>query len=140
MSNAVFRAMIHQQNAIDKQILYAIIMARESERFRGVVTLPLDRNQLLITRQLVRMRLMTIHDDDDDDIKIPPTHNFILTSATVDSSWRCAICQDIEGDIVLHPNNCHAFHRACINESLRNNIQCPLCSGCVTPFNMIKID
>ena len=58
----------------------------------------------------------------------------------VDEDWECAVClSNTKDDIVLHPYECHAFHRGCLSNWLDENPCCPLCRGCVTPLLMYRI-
>src|SRR5271156_4129457 len=53
-----------------------------------------------------------------------------LTEAEVANEWECAICIEKGSEAAAwHPNNCHIFHRACLNLSLAKNPRCPLCRG-----------
>ena len=55
-------------------------------------------------------------------------YTFLLASTiTMDPEWICVICRDADGDIVSHPNNCHIFHRDCLNTAMMEDIRCPLC-------------
>ena len=92
-------------------------------------------------QNLLNFLLLLTNVPDDDDMKAEPKeYDFSLTTAAVEQAWQCVICQENGGDVVVHPNNCHTYHRHCLNEALHVDIRCPLCRGCVTPLMMIKIN
>jgi len=62
------------------------------------------------------------------------------TVGAVAEDWECAVCLTrTKEDLVLHPYECHAFHRGCLRNWLDINPCCPLCRGCVTPLLMYRI-
>src|SRR5271154_6640089 len=84
------------------------------------------------------MRFMMLMNDD---VKpVSSEYNFVLVAATIEPAWQCVICKEDGGIAVMHPNNCHAYHKHCLNQALHNDIRCSLCRACVTPLQMIKND
>src|SRR5271156_1619654 len=60
----------------------------------------------------------------------PITVEYELETAEAKEEFECAVCLEkgIE-DVAWHPNKCHIFHRACLNQSLAKNPGYPLCRG-----------
>jgi Ring finger domain len=83
---------------------------------------------------------MLLTDRTDSLTEAEPNFNFMLASTTTtqDPEWMCVICREADGDIVYHPNNCHTFHRDCLNIAMLEDIRCPLCRvPAPQPHNMI---
>ena len=59
----------------------------------------------------------------------PVMLNFPLTTAAAPQDFLCAICLDDEdvGETVVHPRNCHVFHRTCLNRAMNSSQNCPMC-------------
>ena len=61
---------------------------------------------------------------------LPPIMvNFPLTTSAAPQDFLCAICLDDEdvGEMVIHPRNCHIFHRTCLNRAMNRSQNCPMC-------------
>jgi hypothetical protein len=67
------------------------------------------------------------------------TMEFVLEDMEVGQAlWECAICTETsEAETVLHPAECHTFHRECLDLWLRQAPTCPLCRQAVTPLLMV---
>ena len=122
MTEAEFFAAIERQHALDNS-LYAFLMNRVMTE--GMVLVGGRARMVLLIRA--------------DDAKL--AYDFVLASTTAEADWACAICQDGGGDTVYHPNNCHVFHRECLNQALHADIRCSLCRAVAPqPHNMKKKD
>ena len=70
------------------------------------------------------------------------THNHVLLPfhTALEEDWQCSICSFavVEGnsDLVLHPSNCHFYHRTCLSDWLYNCPMCPLCNASGAPLLM----
>src|SRR3977135_1768624 len=59
---------------------------------------------------------------------IKPMLTFPLEAAQAPKDFECAICLDEDrADCGIHPRNCHIFHRACLNRSMNDKTDCPIC-------------
>src|SRR3981189_913824 len=58
------------------------------------------------------------------------TQDFFLQKAEAPADWECAIClADDDSETVIHPRNCHMFHRACLNRWMNVKQYCPMCKA-----------